>query len=102
MFGIIDHQDAISLEWIVRDVYKCGRGGAMGIADADNLERNPVNAAIVAFAPIVKERGPIEEITNFIDTYSCVFSLNDEYKYDKKKTKEYIDTLRKLVDKYYG
>ena len=48
----MDHQDAISLEYIVRNVFDCGPGGVMNVANADQLEIKPMNAAIAIFAPL--------------------------------------------------
>ena len=43
----INHNDAITLEYIVRRLYKCDRTGVSGLADADNFESHPMDAAIM-------------------------------------------------------
>lgn len=85
------------LEGIVRSVYNCDRCEAMGVANTDFLGDNPIAAALVCFAPFVKIHGEREEITRFIDHYSCM--SKDEWEDDDKVT-EYINELRRLVNEY--
>lgn len=99
--GMINHNEATSLEFIVRRVYNCERFGVMGIADADHLERNPLDAAIVIFAPLYREQREIEEIDAFMDRYSCVFNFPEDYTYNEETVANYIEGLRNLVDRYF-
>ena len=99
---MINHDEAISLECIIRNVYNCDRFGVMGIANADHLERNPMDAAIVIFAPLYLKQKEIEEINSFVDEYGCIFNFPNDYKYNKETVDNYIDGLRKLASKYYN
>ena len=51
MFSI-NHSDAIELEHQVRRLFKCDRCGVSGLADADNFESNPLDAAIMVVSYI--------------------------------------------------
>lgn len=96
---MINYNEAFELELIVRHAYGCRKGGVMGIADANHLERCPLDAALVVFAPLYKDVEEIEEIDQFIDKYVCYFTFSD-YKYAEEKIKSYIEELRRLVNKY--
>ena len=98
---MINHDEAISLEHIVRRVYNCERFGVMGIANADYLERNPLDAAIVIFAPLYREQREISEIDEFIDQYRCIFNYPEDYTYNEETVENYIEGLRSLVDIYF-
>lgn len=95
----ISHNDAFVLEHIVRAVFNCDRFGVMGIADADHLERLPLDAATAVFSSLYKDKTEIREIDEFMDHYNCYFTF-DDYRYDEKEVKQYIDGLRELVKKY--
>lgn len=96
---VISHSDAISLESIVREVFDCNRGGVMGVADADYLERFPLEAAIAIFAPLYKDQKDIPEIDAFMDEYGSLFHYRkDDVTVDT--VKEYIDRLKVLVKNY--
>lgn len=97
---MINHDEATSLEFIVRKVYNCQRFGVMGIANADHLEAHPMDAAIVVFAPLYRNKESIEEIDSFVDEYSCIFNFPDSYEYNQETVENYIEGLRYLVDKY--
>lgn len=98
----INHQDAISLEYIVRSVFnECSRGGVMGIADADHLERYPLDAALVIFAPLYMNSCSICDIEDFIDRYSCIFNF-DDFEYDSNVVENYIEELKQLINRYYN
>lgn len=99
--GMINHREAISLEHIVRRVYNCERFGVMGVANSDHLERHPMDAAIVIFAPLYQEQKVIEDIDSFIDEYSCIFNFHEDYEYNEQTVNNYIEGLRRLVDKYF-
>ena len=51
MFSI-NHSDAIELEHQVRRLFKCDRCGVSGLADANNFESNPLDAAIMVVSYI--------------------------------------------------
>ena len=44
----------------------------MSVASEEYLGDNPIAAALVCLAPFVKLHGEIEEITHFIEHYSCM------------------------------
>ena len=96
----MDHQDAISLEYIVRNVFDCGPGGVMNVANADKLEIKPMNAAIAIFAPLYFDNKVLEDVDNFIDRYSCIFDY-DDYELNQENIDNYIKELKTLVKKYY-
>lgn len=96
----LDHQDAINLEYIVRSVFDCGRGGVMNIANADQLERKPMNAAIAIFAPLYFENRVLEDLSDFMDRYNCIFDY-DDYEFNQETIDKYIYELKALVKKYY-
>ena len=98
---MINDSEATSLELIVRRVYNCGKGGVMGIADASHLERNPLDAAIVIFAPLYKEQREIEEIDAFMNQYSSIFNFPERYTYNEETVANYIEGLRNLVGRYF-
>ena len=95
----ISHAEATALEYIVRSVFNCERFGVMGVANADHLERCPLDAAMVVFAPLYKNKAEISEIDEFMDQNICYFSF-DDYEYEEEKVEKYIEELRKLVKKY--
>lgn len=97
---MITHDEATRLEYIIRDVFNCDRFDVMGIANADHLERWPMDAAIVVFAPLYKEQRRIPEIDTFVDEFSCIFNFPEDYTYDKDTVDRYIETLKKLTKKY--
>lgn len=48
----IEHSDAIELEHQVRRLFKCDRAGVSGLADADNFESRPMDAAVMVVSYI--------------------------------------------------
>lgn len=93
----MNEENKIYLERIVRSVYNCDRCETMGVANTDFLGDYPLAAALVCFAPFVKIHGEREEITQFIDHYSCM--SNEEWEDDDNVT-EYINELGRLVNEY--
>ena len=47
---IINHNDAIELERVVRELYGWDRGGASGMIDADYFGKKPIQAAVLVVA----------------------------------------------------
>ena len=100
MFGI-DHNDAIELEYQIRRLYKCDRGGVSGMVDADCFQRNPVLAAQLAVAYVYAkglEKEPYAH-EGFLYKYEVVFDHPDEYDITAE-VKNYIAELRKIIDYY--
>lgn len=51
----IEHGDAIELESIVRRLFNCDRSGVSGLADADNFESHPMDAAIMVVSTFMQK-----------------------------------------------
>ena len=100
----INHNDAIELEHEVRRLYGCDRGGVSGMADADYFEVNPLQAAILIFAPKYRHsrwsRKEIPDITEFLSRYDNYFT-GDDNEYDSEIVDRYIRELEGLIRKYY-
>lgn len=91
------HDNKKRLETIVRRVYGCHRGEAMCVAESDFLGSIPFAAALVTLVPLYKDNGNIEEVSQFIDYYSCI--NEDEWK-SEEIVEKYITRLNELVEKY--
>lgn len=91
---IINHDEAVKIEMLVRNMQNCERGGMAGLIDADNFESNPFDAAIILLAPIWKQI-PNEILSGFINKWSILRDQNEVIDIDKYK-KELFD----IVDKY--
>lgn len=96
--GIISHNDAITLELIVRTVYNCERFDIMNIANADTLEYNPISAVLVVFAPLYKYGQKNEQIDEFADIYSSLFDGSN--KIGQKTFDTFIDIFKYLINTY--
>jgi len=100
--ALISHNDAISLERIVRKVYKCDRFGISGYADADHLESSPLDAATLVIAPLYYT-GIVSndlEFDSFLAEYDNVFCYSEET-VTPEAIKKYISDLESIVEKYY-
>ena len=99
----INHNEACELEALVRCVYNCDRFGIMGLADADNFEVNPWQAAILILAPKFQRsrwsRRDIPGVIEFLNKYEAYFESDSEY--NSSMVENYIDDLTKLVKRYY-
>lgn len=104
MKRILQHNESFKLEHIVRNIYNCGRGGVMGVADADHIDYNPMEAVIAIFAPCYMSKGTASysDIDQFVDKYNCIFHFTDSYEYDKETVENFFDELDSLITKYYG
>lgn len=89
----ISHNDAISLEHIVRGVFTCDRAGMGGYIDADHFESAPFDAALIALAPLW-QKADFHEIEDFLFKWEQI--LRDT---DNKDTsiESYIQELDNLV-----
>ena len=90
----INHGDAVSLEFLVRNVYKVDRGAFGGLIDADNFENRPFDAAIIALAPLF-QKNP-KAVNKFMEEYQMVFDYPDEY--SSYTFDMYYDALDKLIN----
>jgi len=97
----ISHNDAVSLEKIIGDLYKCDRGGVSGLCDADNFEHQPIDAAIMAVSYIYSHNLETNNARyeEFINKYRWIFE-NPEQGNAKNEAINYIKELRKIISFY--
>ena len=97
----INHNDAIVLEHIVRRMFECDRAGVSGLADADNFESNPMDAAVMIVSYIHAKglQYSETEYDEFLSKYSTIFNYPDEND-ARNEVHNYIDDLTAIVDKY--
>ena len=96
----INHNDAIELEFLVRKLYRCDRGGISGLCDADYFQHNPFQAAILIVAYLYAKGLENEPYVykEFLDHYETIFDslqTNDE----SIKIKDYIKELKQIVSR---
>lgn len=94
----INHNDAVQLEEIVRGLYGCDRAGISGLADADNFERNPFQAAVLVVA-FIHSRGmgvKADQYASFLTKYENIFVNNNDDNDNDKTVKEFVKELRKI------
>lgn len=92
---VISHTDAISLENIVRKVFQCDRYGVGGFADADVLENNPFEAAVLCIAAVYHNHHD-DEIAEFCRKWRFVFkNPSEEQEYTMEN---YIHELKELIE----
>lgn len=48
----VTHNDGVTLEHIVSNLYDCNQGGMGGIIDASHFERNPFHAALICISKL--------------------------------------------------
>lgn len=89
----ISHNDAISLERIVRDVFSCDRGCMGGYIDADHFETEPFDAALIALSPLW-EKADFHEIEDFLLKWEQVLRRENDTSIDMRS---YVCELRDLV-----
>lgn len=97
----IAHGEAIELESIVRRLFNCDRAGVSGLADADNFESRPMDAAVMVVS-YIHARGlqyTETEYDEFLCKYDTIFRYPDEND-AKNEVRNYIDELSAIVDKY--
>ena len=92
----INHGDAIRLEHIVRNLYKCDRAGVSGLADADNFERRPFDAAIMigSFIHAHNLQQSETQFDSFLCEYEAFFNSNEE---DDDKVNIFINELSEIA-----
>lgn len=88
----ISHNDALTLETLVRKVHNCERFGMGMYIDADHFETNPFDAALIALSPIWKNL-PKETVEEFLYRWDC--SLRKE---DDTNISQFIQELKELVN----
>lgn len=97
----IDHGDAIELEFIVRRLFNCERTGVSGLADADNFESRPMDAAtmVVSYIHAKDLQSSENQYDEFLSKYDYVFNNPDENDI-RQEVRNYIDELSAIVDSY--
>ena len=97
----VSHNEAIRLEHQVRRLYKCDRAGVSGMADADHLESQPMDAAIMIISYIHAKglQNSETEYDEFLCKYAAIFRYSDENNANDE-INNYINELREIVDKY--
>lgn len=97
----IKHNDALALEHQVRRLFKCDRAGVSGLADADNFESRPMDAAIMVVSYIHAKGLQSSEIQydEFLYKYDTIFTYPDENNAEQE-VQNYIDELMGIIEDY--
>jgi hypothetical protein len=100
MFNI-NHNDAITLEHTIRNLYGCDRAGIAGLANADVFEHYPMYAGVLAVAYFYAKRIPVDdnELDLFLNKYQVIFDYPDEND-AAGAVKNYIADLKKVIEDY--
>lgn len=75
------HSLAISIEWTLRELFKCDRFGLGGFIDSDSIERSPMQSFRIGFAAIYSEASM--EKRKLIDTF-----IDTNYQYEDDNIEE--------------
>lgn len=97
----IKHNDAIALEHQVRRLFKCDRAGVSGLADADNFESRPMDAAVMVMSYIYAKglQSSETQYDEFLCKYDTIFSYPDENNAEQE-VQDYIDELTGIIEDY--
>jgi len=97
----INHSQAIELEHQVRRLFKCDRCGVSGLADADNFESNPMDAAVMVVSYIHAKGLQISETQydEFLYKYENIFKNPDENN-ATDAVEFYISELSAIIGEY--
>ena len=97
----INHNDAIELEYQVRRLFKCDRVGVSGLADADNFESRPMDAAVMVVSYIHAKglQSSETQYDEFLCKYDSIFTYPDENDADHE-VQNYIDELTSIIEDY--
>lgn len=100
MFSI-NHNDAINLEHQVRRLFKCDRCGVSGLADADNFESNPLDAAIMVISYIHAKglQASETQYDEFLCKYETIFKYPEENN-ASEEVSNYISELSDIIERY--
>lgn len=97
----INHNDAIELEYQVRRLYKCDRGGVAGMAEADYFEENLIQTAVLVVFYIYANHleSGIYQFDEFFNKYKMIFEYSDENN-AVSEVRNYIQNLSLIIDQY--
>ena len=97
----ISHNDAIILENLVRNLFRCDRAGVSGLANADHFESCPMDAAVMVVSYIYARNLERNEVQydEFLSKYSSVFNYPEENNAEDE-VQNYINDLREIVSEY--
>ena len=97
----IKHGDAITLESQVRRLFKCVRAGVSGLANADNFESRPMDAAIMVVSYIHAKglQSSETQYDEFLCKYDTIFNYPDENDANNE-VQNYIDELEAIIEQY--
>jgi len=97
----IQHSDAIALEHQVRRLFKCDRTGVSGLADADNFESRPMDAAVMVVSYVHAKglQSSETQYDEFLSKYDTIFTYPDENDAEQE-VQNYIDELTKIIEDY--
>ena len=97
----IQHSDAIELEHQVRRLFKCDRAGVSGLADADNFESRPMEAAVMVVSYINAKglQSSETQYDEFLCKYDSIFTYPDENDAEHE-VENYIEELTAIIDDY--
>ena len=97
----ITHSNAIVLEHYVRKLFNCDRSGVSGLADADNFESRPMDAAVMVVSYIHAKNLQSSETQydEFLSKYDTIFNYPDENNAEHE-VENYIEELKEIVEAY--
>lgn len=97
----INHNDAIELEHLVRSLFKCDRAGVSGLADADNFESHPMDAAtmVVSYIHARGLQNSETQYDEFLCKYDTIFTYPDENDANHE-VQNYIRELAEIIEAY--
>lgn len=97
----ITHSDAIELEHQVRRLFRCDRSGVSGLADADNFESRPMDAAVMVVSYIHAKglQSSETQYDEFLSKYDIIFTYPDEND-AKNQVQDYIDELTEIIEQF--
>ena len=90
----VTHNDGVTLEHIVSNLYDCNQGGMGGIIDASHFERNPFHASLICISKLYSVMFD-DKIDQFACTWETVFNYPDENQ--GYTIEQYITELRELI-----
>ena len=97
----IQHSDAIELEHQVRRLFKCDRAGVSGLADADNFESHPMDAAVMVVSYIHAKglQRSETQYDEFLCKYDSIFTYPEENDAEHE-VENYIEELAAIIEDY--